>query len=94
MRLIDVDKVKIESRKHCINCNLNGTKHCKTCVINLICDRLDLQPTAENIINAKDFKKRLNNMQYVYLQACYEDLIDAIDCEVTYFKEKMNNGKK
>lgn len=94
MRLIDADKVKIESRKHCINCTLNGTKHCKTCVVNLICDRLDLQPTAENIINAKDFKKRLNNMQYVYLQACYEDLIDAIDCEVTYFKEKMNNGKK
>lgn len=45
MRLIDADKIKIESRKHCINCNLNGTKHCKTCVINLICDRLDLQPT-------------------------------------------------
>lgn len=46
MRLIDADKVKIESRKHCINCTLNGTKHCKTCVVNLICDRLDLQPTA------------------------------------------------
>ena len=47
MRLIDADKVKIESRKHCINCTLNGTKHCKTCVVNLICDRLDLQPTVE-----------------------------------------------
>lgn len=47
MRLIDADKVKIESRKHCINCTLNGTKQCKTCVINLICDRLDLQPTIE-----------------------------------------------
>lgn len=47
MRLIDADKVKIESRKHCINCTLNGTKQCKTCVINLICDRLDLQPTVE-----------------------------------------------
>lgn len=47
MRLIDADKIKIESRKHCINCTLNGTKHCKTCVINLICDRLDLQPTVE-----------------------------------------------
>ena len=45
MRLIDADKVKIESRKHCIDCTLNGTKQCKTCVINLICDRLDLQPT-------------------------------------------------
>ena len=47
MRLIDADKVKIESRKHCINCTLNGTKQCKTCVVNLICDRLDLQPTIE-----------------------------------------------
>ena len=47
MRLIDADKVKIESRLHCINCTLNGTKHCKTCVINLICDRMDLQPTVE-----------------------------------------------
>lgn len=47
MRLIDADKVKIDSRKHCIDCKLNGTKHCKTCVINLICDRLDLQPTVE-----------------------------------------------
>lgn len=45
MRLIDADKVKIESRKHCIDCKINGTKHCKTCVVNLICDRLDLQPT-------------------------------------------------
>lgn len=94
MRLIDADKVKIESRKHCINCNLNGTKHCKTCVVNLICERLDLHPTAKDIISAKDFKNRINNMQYVYLQDCAEDVIDAIDCEVTYFKEKMNNGKK
>ena len=94
MRLIDADKVKIESRKHCIDCNLNGTKHCKTCVINLICDRLDLQPTAEDIINAKDFKRRINNMEYVYIQDCAEDVIDAIDCEVTYFKEKQNNGTR
>ena len=70
MRLIDADKVKIESRKHCINCNLNGTKHCKTCVVNLICERLDLHPTAKDIISAKDFKNRINNMQYVYLQDC------------------------
>lgn len=47
MKLIDADKVKIESRKHCIDCKLNGTKQCKTCVINLICERLDLQPTVE-----------------------------------------------
>lgn len=45
MRLIDADKVKIESRKHCVVCKLNGTEHCKTCVVNLICDRIDLQPT-------------------------------------------------
>lgn len=53
MRLIDADKLKIESRKHCIDCKLNGTKHCKTCVVNLICDRLDLQPTVEVNNNAK-----------------------------------------
>lgn len=48
MRLINADKVKAESREHCKTCVLNGTKHCdKTCVINLICDRLDLQPTIE-----------------------------------------------
>lgn len=48
MRLINADKVKAESREHCKTCILNGTKHCdKTCVINLICDRLDLQPTVE-----------------------------------------------
>lgn len=40
----------------------------------------------EDIISAKDFKERLNNMEYIYLQACYKDVIDAIDCEVTYFK--------
>ena len=48
MRLINADKVKAESREHCKTCVLNGTKHCdKTCVIHLICDRLDLQPTIE-----------------------------------------------
>lgn len=48
MRLINADKVKAESREHCKTCVLNGTKHCdKTCVINLICDRLDLQPTVK-----------------------------------------------
>lgn len=46
----------------------------------------------EGIINAKDFKNRINNMQYVYLQDCAQDVIDAIDCEVTYFKEKQNHA--
>lgn len=50
MRLINADKVKAESREHCKTCILNGTKHCdKTCVINLICDRLDLQPTIQEV---------------------------------------------
>ena len=40
------------------------------------------------LINADAFKMRLDNQYYVYLQACYEDLIDAIDCEVTYFTEE------
>lgn len=40
------------------------------------------------LIDADNFKKRLDNMQYVYLQSCYQDVIDAIDCEVTYFKEE------
>lgn len=40
------------------------------------------------LINADAFKERLNNMYYVYLQDCSEDLIDAIDCEVTYFAEE------
>lgn len=45
-----------------------------------------------NLISAKDFKKRINNMEYIYLQDCAEDVLDAIDCEVTYFKEKMKGG--
>lgn len=54
MRLINADKVKAESREHCKTCILNGTKHCdKTCVINLICDRLDLQPTVERVVTTK-----------------------------------------
>ena len=49
-------------------------------------------PTINNIIDVNDFKERINNMQYVYIQDCAEDIIDALDCEVTYFKEKQNNG--
>lgn len=95
MKLIDVDKLKADIRTRCSECAINGTKFCrKQCTINNICEVIDLQPTVEDIISAKDFKDRLNNMQYVYLQACYEDLIDAIDCELTYFKEKQNHGKK
>ena len=40
------------------------------------------------LIDADDFKKRLDNNEYVYLQSCYKDLIDAIECEVTYYKQK------
>ena len=95
MRIIDADAAKADIRKDCPNCTVNGSSFCKTeCIINLRCEFLDEQPTAKGIISARDFKKRINNMEYVYLQACAEDVIDAIDCEVTYFKEKQNNGKK
>lgn len=95
MRLIDADAAKADIKKDCPNCTVNGSSFCKTeCIINRRCDFLDEQPTVENIINAKDFKKRINNMEYVYLQDSAEDIIDAIDCELTYFKEKQNNGKK
>lgn len=58
MRTIDADKVKAESREHCKTCILNGTKHCdKTCVINLICDRLDLQPTVEPKLSDKQIEE-------------------------------------
>ena len=49
---------------------------------------IDNAPTVEDLISAKDFKKRINNMEYVYIQDCAADVLDAIDCEVTYFKEK------
>lgn len=95
MRLIDADKAKADLRKDCWTCKVNGSSFCKNdCYINNMCDFLDKQPTAEGIISARDFKKRINNMEYVYLQDCAEDVINAIDCEVTYFKEKQNNGKK
>jgi hypothetical protein len=40
------------------------------------------------LIDANAFKKRILSCQYIYLQANKEDIIDAIDCEVTYFKEE------
>ena len=68
MRLIDADKVKIESRKHCIDCKINGTKHCKTCVVNLICDRLDLQPTVEE----RPHGKWIEDIEYNNIFKCSE----------------------
>ena len=67
MRLIDADKVKAKSREHCKTCTLNGTKQCKTCVINLICDRLDLQPTIQEVphddlISRSALKKEVENL--------------------------------
>lgn len=68
MRLINADKVKAESREHCKTCILNGTKHCdKTCVVNLICDRLDLQPTIQEVphddlISRSALKKEVENL--------------------------------
>lgn len=95
MRLIDADYVKAIGREKCKNCVMNGTKHCKIdCIVNDVCDLLDAMPTATGIINAQDFRMRINNMEYIYLQDCANDVLDAIDCEVTYFKEKMSDGKK
>ena len=95
MRLIDADKLKAAGREQCKTCKINGSKQCKNwCIVNDVCDLLDSAPTATGIINAQDFRNRINNLEYVYLQACADDVLDAIDCEVTYFKEKMNNGKK
>lgn len=82
MRAIDADKVKAESREHCKTCILNGTKHCdKTCVINLICDRLDLQPTIqevpkEDLISRKWLTDAICNRR-TYLS--YEDVRDVIE---------------
>lgn len=95
MRLIDADYVKKTIREECLKCKTNGTDFCKkVCFVNQFCELLDTLPTATGIINAQDFRRRINNHEYVYLQACSDDVLDAIDCEVTYFKEKMNNGKK
>ena len=95
MRLIDADKLKAIGRENCKTCILNGSKHCKNdCIVNDVCDLLDSAPTVGGIINAQDFRARIHNHEYVYIQDCAQDVLDAIDCEVTYFKEKMNNGKK
>lgn len=79
MRLIDADKVKIESRKHCIDCKINGTKHCKTCVVNLICDRLDLQPTVEERPHG------------VWLLCHDEYFSECSICGVLWLNEECNN---
>lgn len=90
MRLIDADHLKAVIREDCKTCKVNRTEHCKKwCIVNDFCNVLDSTPTANGIISSEDFKKRINSMQYVYIQSCAEDVIDAIDCEVTYFKEKM-----
>ena len=102
MRLIDADKVKIESRKHCIDCKINGTKHCKTCVVNLICDRLDLQPT---VTNPK--YKWFDCIENTLLKARHGDyvlykvdfLLDNLTREVSIMEavrhtRSNNNGKK
>jgi len=101
MRLIDADKVKIESRKHCINCNLNGTKQCKTCVINLICDRLDLQPTAEERPRGMwVYETKLDGVGNWYCSNCYEDKqwigknSDFCPYCGADMREGVNNGKK
>ena len=51
MRLIDADRLKAQFREKCKTCNINGTKHCNgVCVVNIVCDRVDIQPTEERII--------------------------------------------
>lgn len=95
MRLIEVDRLKAVIRESCKTCKINGSEHCKKwCIVNDFCNVLDSAPTATGIINAQDFRARIHNHEYIYLQDCAQDVLDAIDCEVTYFKEKMNNGKK
>lgn len=87
MRLIDADELK----KYAIPCEIHNGALTDLCIPLY---QIDNVPTITGIINANDFKKRINNMEYIYIQDCAEDVIDAIDCEVTYFKEKQNNGKK
>ena len=51
MRLIDADRLKAHFRESCKTCKLNGTKYCNSeCVANMVCGRVDLQPTEERII--------------------------------------------
>lgn len=98
MRLINADKVKAESREHCKTCILNGTKHCdKTCVINLICDRLDLQPTAigtnEDFVSRKGLIEAIEGRK-TYLS--YEDARDVIklikNAPKVYDADAYSNG--
>lgn len=75
MRPIDADKVKIDSRKHCINCKLNGTEHCKKdCVINLICDRMDLQPTVDSRPQGEYVD--INKLRLMTVEECAGHTID------------------
>ena len=83
MRLIDADYLK-----ELITDYPEWNKFDKNRAIKTI----DNAPSIDNLINAEDFKERINNNEYIYLQANAEDIIDAIDCEITYFKEKQNNG--
>lgn len=51
MRLIDADRLKAHFRESCKTCKLNGTNYCNNeCVANIVCGRVDLQPTEERII--------------------------------------------
>lgn len=51
MRLINADRLKAKFRESCKTCNLNGTLYCKNdCIVNILCERVDLQPTEERII--------------------------------------------
>lgn len=93
MRLIDADELK-EAIEQGEGFSWNSHGKDDLCVRKKYIDNAPTIEPHEDLISANDFKKRLNNMEYVYLQACYSDLIDAIDCEVTYFKEKINHGKK
>lgn len=96
MRLIDADRMKVESREHCKTCKLNGTEYCKkTCIINLVCDRLDLQPTItpkwykclekDHILKARNNKFIAYNVKY---------LIDNLDRELRILNQLRgdNNG--
>lgn len=97
MRLIDADELKRALKSNCTPelCHDYRTAWCVACCPhNDFVYLLDNSPTVNDIISAKDFKKRINNMEYIYIQACAKDVIDAIDCEVTYFKEKQNNGTR
>lgn len=85
MRLIDADELKKAMRK----AKRGHYAAFSDVTLQDIFRVIDNAPTVTGLISAKDFKKRINNMEYVYLQDCAADVLDAIDCEVTYFKEKM-----